>query len=188
MKKKKPKKSAKPKKKAKAKVKKPTKVAKKKPAKKKAATGKRDLMAEFQQALELVMGGYLFDAVQAFDGVVKANPRGDLADDALMNQGLCYLHMKLFHDAVASFTRVIQGYPKATILEVPGAHEHGRTAAKALLGRIRCHLALGDSDAAKSDLESLLAYEDSYVIDNEGTKRTFHDLGRESVEVSQSVT
>ena len=128
----------------------------------------------------------MFDAVKAFEQVAKDAKGGEFADDALFNKGLCYLRMNLFHDAIASFSRVIQGYPKATIAAVAGFKEHGRTAAKALLGRIRCHLALGDLKAARADLDSLESYKDSYVVDDEGKKRSFHELGSEVLEVGAS--
>lgn len=105
----------------------------------------------------------------------------ELADDALFNVGICFLNMRLYHDAVAYFTKVIQGYPQATIAAVGGAPEFGRTAAKAHYGRLRAHLALGDRPAAEKDLEALKDFKDSYVLDPAGRKRTFLDLGREAL-------
>ena len=94
--------------------------------------------------------------------------------------------MNLFHDAIATFTRVIQGYPEGTIATFNG-NEHGRTAAKALYGRIRCHLVLGDTDSAKKDLDTLKKFDgDSYVIDDEGRKRTYHELANDVMTVATS--
>lgn len=130
------------------------------------------------------MRGYLFDAVRSFTQVAKNDRKSEFADDALFNAGLCYMRMSLFRDAIAHFTRVIQGYPDATIASTPGAKENGRTAAKALLGRLRCSLALGDLSSAKADLASLQKYGDSYVVDDKGRKRTFHELGSEAMAVA----
>lgn len=103
----------------------------------------------------------------------------ELADDALVNAGLCYMQMSLYRDAVAQFTRVIQGYPESTIAGVFGGTEVGRTAAKALLNRMRCHLLLGDADAARKDLKALGKYGDSYVLDGQGGRKTFFEVANE---------
>jgi tetratricopeptide (TPR) repeat protein len=134
----------------------------------------------FAQAVTLASGGYLFDAVTLFEEIVKNDQGNELADDALVNAGLCYIQMSLYRDAIAQFTRVIQGYPKSTIANVFGNKEVGRTAAKALFCRLRCHSALGDGASAKKDLESLKPYTDSYVTNEQGTKKTFYELGCEA--------
>ncbi len=140
--------------------------------------GPRDLETLFLQAVSLAQNGFLFDAVQRFCDVVAKDKGDDLADDALMNAGLCFLQMRLNHDALSYFAKVIQGYPEATIAGVGGATEVGRSAAKAHYGRILAHLALGDRDSAKKDLAALAAYKDSYVLDPQGRKRSFHELGK----------
>lgn len=103
----------------------------------------------------------------------------ELADDALVNAGLCYMQMALYRDAIAQFTRVIQGYPDSTISAVFGGQEVGRTAAKALFCRLKCHLLLGDVASAKKDLESLKDYPDSTVQNGENGRKTFHQLAEE---------
>ena len=134
----------------------------------------------FLQAVSLAQNGFMFDAVQRFCDIVARHKKSDLADDALFNAGLCFLQMRLHHDAIAYFTKVIQGYPKATIAGVGGAQEFGRTAAKAHLGRLRAYLALGDRESARKDLEALKAFGDSYVVDAGGRRRAFHELGAEA--------
>jgi TolA-binding protein len=135
----------------------------------------------FLQALELAKSGFLFDAVKKFEEVAKKDRKGEVADDALFNAGACFLKMGLYHDAVAYFTRVIQGYPDATIASVPGAMEKGRTAAKAHLGSLHSYLAMGQRDNAQKELEKLKEYQDSFVIAPDGAKKTFHQLGVEAL-------
>ncbi len=146
--------------------------------------GAKTVASSFQQGMELAMQGFLFDAIKAFQKVAKDDKGGEFADDALFNAGLCTMRMNLFGDAIRYFSRVIRDYPEATIAAGPRSNEHGRTAAKALLGRIRCHLARGDSDAAHRDLDDLAPYDDSYVVDGAGNRRTFHDLASEALSVA----
>lgn len=136
--------------------------------------------------MSLVSGGFIFDAVKKFEEIVQSDRGNDLADDALVNAGLCYMHMSLYRDAVAQFTRVIQGYPDATIAAVFGGKEVGRTAAKALYCRLKCQLVLGDTKSAAADLEALKAYTDSYVVDDHGQKKSFYDLANEAFAGQQS--
>lgn len=116
--------------------------------------------------------------MQRFCDIVAKDREDELADDALMNAGLCFLQMRLHHDALSYFAKVIQGYPDATIAGVGGAREVGRTAAKAHYGSLQAHLALGDRASAEKDLAALAGYRDSYVLDPQGRKRSFHDLGK----------
>ncbi len=112
---------------------------------------------------------------------MKEDRKNELADDALVNAGLCYMQMKLYPDAIAQFTRVLQGYPDSTIASVFGAQEVGKTAAKALYCRLRSYLAIGDVDSARNDAKALQGYADSYVVDAQGNKRTFSELGNEAL-------
>lgn len=120
-----------------------------------------------------------------FESIVKDDRGNDLADDALVNAGLCYMQMRLYPDAIAQFSRVIQGYPDSTIAGVFGGQEVGKTAAKALLCRLRCSLAIGELDAARRDLVALEKYPDSHVVDAQGNKKTFHELGKEALAALQ---
>lgn len=176
------KKPGKPAKAAKAK----TKARAKAPAKAKVPSNGNQTLDTFAQAVSLVSGGYIFDAVKKFEEIVQSDRGNELADDALVNAGLCYMHMSLYRDAIAQFTRVIQGYPDSTIAAVFGGKEVGRTAAKALYCRLKCHLVLGDTAAASTDLESLKAFDDSYVLDDHGKKKTFYELANEAFAGQQS--
>ena len=130
----------------------------------------------FSEGVERAMQGYLFDAIALFTDAVDAAPRGPLADDALFNVGATYLRMRLVNDAEQTFTRLLREYPESTIDAVFNGKEQGRTAAKALLGRMQARLAQGRIDDAKADREALKAYGDSWVLDPSGTKKSFHDL------------
>lgn len=142
-----------------------------------AKPGRTDHSRLFEQALGFTSTGYLFDAIATFRKCAETDPKSELADDAYYNAGLCYYDLKFFHEAVSYFTRVIQGYPRAKINAVPGAKEFGRTAAKAHLGRLRAYLALGRRDDAQKELDELNRYPDSYVLDGDGKKHTFYELG-----------
>ncbi len=166
--------------------------AKAKPAKKPAAktpvvkaapvaTDRDKSLELFSRALQFVSTGYFLDGIACFRKAAEADPKGDLADDAFMNAGLCYFELKLYHEAAEYFSRVIQGYPKATIHAVPGAQESGKTAAKAHLGRLRAYLALGRRDDAQKELDDLNKYPDSTVTDGGGKKVTFYELGLQAL-------
>jgi len=128
----------------------------------------------------LFQGGFVFDAVKKFQELAKNDRNNELADDALVNAGLCFMHMALYRDAIAQFTRVVQGYPDSTIAGVFGGQEVGRTAAKALLNRLRCYLLLGEVDSAKKDLEALKKYGDSYVLNGGDGRKSFYQLAQET--------
>ncbi len=138
-------------------------------------------LALFSRALQYVTTGYFLDGISCFRKAAEADPKGDLADDAFMNAGLCYFELKLYHEAAEYFSRVIQGYPKATIHAVPGAQESGKTAAKAHLGRLRAYLALGRRDDAQKELDDLNKYPESTVTDRGGKKVTFYELGLQAL-------
>ncbi|MBI2930356.1 MAG: tetratricopeptide repeat protein [Planctomycetes bacterium] len=135
----------------------------------------------FEQAVGFASTGYVFDAIAAFKKSAETDPRGALADDAYYNIGLCYFELKLYHEAIEYFTRVIQGYPQATIHATAGAQESGRTAAKAHLGRLRAYLALGRRDEAQKELDELNKYPDSSVLDAQGVRKTFYELALEAL-------
>jgi tetratricopeptide (TPR) repeat protein len=155
--------------------------AKKAPAKastKAGATGKAiDPSSMFMLGVDLAQRGFVFDAMAAFRDAAKRAPKHELADDALVNIGVCSLRLGLFADAVDAFTRVIEEFPDATIAEADAGEEHGRTAAKALFGRVRAKAGLGDFAGARADAAALAAYDDSYAVDpTSGERTTFHAL------------
>ncbi|MGY8923776.1 MAG: hypothetical protein ACKVJR_08605 [Flavobacteriales bacterium] len=61
-----------------------------------------------------------------------------------------------------------------------GGNEFGRTAAKAYYGIINCYLAMGDVIKAKSIVNYLDEYDDSYVINNVNNI-TFKELSIELI-------
>jgi len=140
---------------------------------------RREAKSLFMEAIDRAAGGFLFDAIGLFRAAIKADPKSDFADDALFDIGHCYLRMQLLNDAERTFTELLQKYPDAKIYNVAGGSETGRTAAKALLGRARARLKLGDLDGAKADVRALAEYTDSSVEDMDGKRRSFHELGRE---------
>lgn len=138
--------------------------------------------SRFAAAVELASRDFFFDAVAAFRSFAKEDPKGDLADDAIYNAGLCLFRLGRYDEALAHFERVAKEYPRAKIRAVAGAQEFGRTAGKAHLGRLRCLLALGRREQAQATLDALNAYPDSYVIDDQGRKRTYYELGIEALQ------
>lgn len=141
---------------------------------------KIDPAALFALGVDLSRRGFLFDAIAAFRDASKAAPKNELADDAMVNIGLCSLKMGMYADAIDAFTRVIEDYPDATIAEIDEGEEHGRTAAKALYGRVRAKAAIGDFAGAKADVEALTTFDDAYVVDDtSGGRVSFHALANQ---------
>lgn len=141
---------------------------------------KIDPAALFALGVDLSQRGFLFDAIAAFRDASKSAPKNELADDALVNIGLCSLKMGMYADAIDAFTRVIEDYPNATIAEIDAGEEHGRTAAKALYGRVRAKAALGDFAGAKTDADALTPFDDAYAVDEtSGDRVSFHSLANQ---------
>jgi tetratricopeptide (TPR) repeat protein len=133
----------------------------------------------FALGVDLSQRGFLFDAIAAFRDASKSAPKNELADDALVNIGLCSLKMGMYADAIDAFSRVIDEYPDATIAEIDEGEEHGRTAAKALYGRVRAKAAIGDFAGAKADVEALTPFDDAYAVESSGDRVTFHSLANQ---------
>ena len=141
---------------------------------------KIDPAALFALGVDLSQRGFLFDAIAAFRDASKSAPKNELADDALVNIGLCSLKMGMYADAIDAFTSVIEDYPNATIAEIDAGEEHGRTAAKALYGRVRAKAAIGDFAGAKTDAEALTPFDDAYAVDEtSGDRVSFHSLANQ---------
>lgn len=164
------------------------KVSKASPKSPKATTGKAPARAVtkiepaalFALGVDLSQRGFLFDAIAAFRDATKAAPKNELADDALVNIGLCSLKMGMYADAIDAFTSVIESYPESTIAEIDQGEEHGRTAAKALYGRVRAKAALGDFAGARADADAIAPFDDAYVVDEtSGDRVTFHSLANQ---------
>ena len=135
----------------------------------------------FAQAMDMAQSGFLFDAISAFKDLA-ADRKNDLADDAQCNVGLCYLRMHLYADALEAFAKVARDYPDATIAQVQGAaHEHGKTAAKAHLGRVHAFLGMGDVASARAEADAMQADTDSHVVSADGSRQTFAQLADTAV-------
>lgn len=137
-----------------------------------------DLHKKFLEALNLAAAQKPAEAEKAFTAIFDSDPQGDLADDALCNIGILALAQNAIAQAESIFDRLIRDYPQATIAEYPGCSEHGRTAAKALLGLVNCALARGNAAQAKEHAARLREYEDSWVgVGSE--KKTYGQLASE---------
>ncbi|MEZ6234828.1 MAG: hypothetical protein R3B68_11615 [Phycisphaerales bacterium] len=135
----------------------------------------------FAQAMDMAQSGFLFDAISAFKDLA-ADRKNDLADDAQCNVGLCYLRMHLYADALDAFAKVARDYPDATIAQVQGAaHEFGKTAAKAHLGRVHAFLGMGDVASARAEAEAMQADTESHVVSADGSRQTFAQLADSAV-------
>ena len=143
-------------------------------------TNDHELIGAFHEAALCAEEGLLVDALHKFREIRDADPQGPLADDAQVNLSLCYLYMHQYELANTEFDRVLRDYPDGTIHAPESDGEHGRTAAKALYGKTLCALAIGDVEAAKSSVEELEQFPDSYVM-TDGEPVTFHTLANRAV-------
>ena len=84
------------------------------------------------------------------------------------------------------FGDVIERFPRSKIAQVGDAREYGRTAAKAHLGRVHAHLALGDTDAARAEMKSLASFKYSYVLNLRGRKASFQTLARRAIDAAKA--
>ena len=138
----------------------------------------------FKEAVELLNDGFYFDGINKFNELIKLDPKGDLADDAQFNIGLCYLKMNIPKQAIEHFEKVISDYPDSTIAYSDENKEYGRTPAKAYLGLINCYLQLGNQDKTQECLSALSEFEDSYVLQEDkgvGKKVTYYQLAKEMI-------
>lgn len=131
----------------------------------------------FEEALAYTGRNMIVDAASTFREIVDRWPGHDLADDALYNLGACWLAMNQFHRAADTFRAVIRQYPEATIHDAENAGEHGRTAAKALLGLLAANLGMGDLDQARLAADKLEDYQDSYIA-RPGIMRSYFEIGQ----------
>lgn len=130
----------------------------------------------FIAGCRLVKDDFFIDAIDQFETLVRGFPESELADDAVYNIALCNFELNQFERAIERLKALIADYPDATITDVGGGNEHGRTAAKAYLLLLNCHLALGGLEKSKEILPRLDEYPDSYVMVN-GEKVPFSALG-----------
>ena len=136
----------------------------------------------FTQALKLAKDEFYLDSVIEFQIIVEEFPESELVDDCYFNIGLCYFNIYQFQRAKKSFEFVISHYPDAIISILDGGNEYGRTSAKCYLGIVNCYLGMDDLENAKSILNKLEEYSDSYIILPDGKKELFYSIGKKAVE------
>ena len=140
----------------------------------------------FIAGCRLVKDDFFIDAIDQFETLVRGFPESELADDAVYNIALCNFELNQFEKAIERLQGLIADYPDATITDVGGGDEHGRTAAKAYLLLLNCYLALGRLEKSKEILPRLGEYPDSYVMVN-GERVPFSDLGKHAVARYESI-
>jgi TolA-binding protein len=141
----------------------------------------------FTEAFQLAQDKFYVDAMHKFNKLVDEFPESDLADDALLNVGLCYYEMNQFAQAIEILEYVIELHPEATISVIGGGNEFGRTAGKAYYLIVQCYIGLGDIKKAESYIPILKNYPKTY-IKNEHGKITFAKLAEESIKTFNSIT
>ena len=140
----------------------------------------------FTEAFQLAQDKFYVDAMHKFNKLVDDFPESDLADDALLNVGLCYYEMNQFAQAIEILEHVIELHPEATISVIGGGNEFGRTAGKAYYLIVQCYIGLGDIKKAESYIPILRNYPKTY-IKNEYGKITFDKLAGESIKTFNNV-
>ena len=73
----------------------------------------------FADAFQLAHDKFYIDAINQFNKLIDEFPDSDLADDALLNIGLCYYTMSQFEKSIEILNYLIQHYPEATISASP---------------------------------------------------------------------
>lgn len=134
----------------------------------------------FIAGCRLVKDDFFIDAIDQFETLVRGFPESELADDAVYNIALCNFELNQFERAIERLKALIADYPDATITDVGGGNEHGRTAAKAYLLLLNCHLALGRLERSKEIVPLLEEYPTSFVVVN-GEGVPFSDLGKSAI-------
>lgn len=134
----------------------------------------------------LVQDDFFIDAIDRFESLVRDFPSSELADDAEYNIALCLFELNRFDKAIDRLNILIAEYPDATITDVDGGNEHGRTAAKSYLLMLNCYLGLDQLEKSREILPLLERYPDSYVMVNE-ERVPFTDLGRIAIARYESI-
>jgi tetratricopeptide (TPR) repeat protein len=145
-----------------------------------------DKVAElFEQAIELLNNDFYIDGIAKFEELIALNPKGDLADDAQFNIGLCYMKMNIPKHAIENFRKVIEEHPDSIIAFSELNQEYGRTPAKAYFGLLTCYLQSDNQEQVAECLEKLKEYEDSYVLVKTGEeqkKTSYYELAQQAIE------
>lgn len=142
----------------------------------------------FTQAIQMAKDEFYLDAIKMLEQLTKEFKDSELVDDAYYNIGLCYFNMNQFERAIELFQKVIHQYPDATISILDGGNEFGKTAAKCYYAIMNCFLGMGRVELAMDVLNSLDDFPDSYIITENGDKRTFKELAENALNLYKQHT
>ena len=134
----------------------------------------------FTEALQLAQRKFYVDAIHKFHNLVDEFSDSDLADDALYNIALCYYEMNQFQKSIEVLEEMIQKYSDATITALENSNEFGKTAAKGYYLILQCYIGLGDIKKAKTFIQILEKYPDTYVI-KDSEKHSFSLIAKNAL-------
>ena len=140
----------------------------------------------FADAFQLAHDKFYIDAINQFNKLIDEFPDSDLADDALLNIGLCYYTMGQFEKSIEILNYLIQHYPDATISAINNGNEFGKTAAKAYYLIVQCCIGLDDIEKAKTYIPIIDDYKKTYVETEHG-KVSFSKLAEEAIQTYTSI-
>ena len=135
----------------------------------------------FTEAFQLAHDKFYLDAINQFNALIDEFPDSDLADDALLNTGLCYYAMNQFDKSIETLKYLIQHYPEATISALNDGNEFGKTAAKANYLIVQCYIGLDDIEKAKTYIPIIDTYTKTYVETKDG-KISFSELAEQAIQ------
>ena len=142
----------------------------------------------FTKSLKFAIDEFYFDSINSFLKFNHEFPESELVDDSLYNIGLCYYHLNQIENSIKYFQIVIDEYPDSTISVLNGGNEYGKTPAKCLFSIINCYLKINDLTKIESLLSDLLKYPDSYIVDDNGNKKSFYELSKNIIENFNKIT
>ena len=140
----------------------------------------------FTEAFQLAHDKFYLDAINQFNALIDEFPDSDLADDALLNTGLCYYAMNQFDKSLETLKYLIQNYPEATISALNDGNGFGKTAAKGYYLIVQCYIGLGDIEKAKTYIPIIDTYTETYVETKDG-KISFSELAEQAIQTYISV-
>ena len=140
----------------------------------------------FANAFQLAHDKFYIDAINQFNKLIDEFPDSDLADDALLNIGLCYYTMSQFEKSIEILNYLIQHYPEATISALNDSNEYGKTAAKAYYLIVQCYIGLDDIEKAKTYIPMIDTYTETYVETKDG-KISFSELAEQAIQTYTSI-
>ena len=140
----------------------------------------------FTEAFQLAHDKFYLDAITHFNKLIDEFPDSDLADDALLNIGLCYYTMSQFEKSIEISNYLIQHYPEATISALNDGNEFGKTAAKAYYLIVQCYIGLGDIEKAKTYIPIIDTYTETYVETKDGNS-SFSELAEQAIQTYTSI-